>query len=113
MLVGKSKIEFLQRKIILNSIAYYEYDTNFISDRYFDSMCKELVALQAEYGDISDTQYGYVFYDFDGSTGFDLVYRLTETDRAYLVQMVRHQIKQQGGGDKGGSGGRKKNKAKY
>ena len=112
MLDRKSKIEFLQRKIILNSIAYYEYDTNFISDRYFDSMCKELVALQTEYGDVSDTQYGYAFYDFDGSTGFDLIYRLTEEDRKYLVQMVRHQIRQQGGGASGSSG-RKKNKAKH
>ena len=69
----KTKIEFLQRKIILNSIAYYEFDTNFLEDRYYDGLCRQLVQLQEEYGDVSDTQYGYIMYDFDGSTGFDLM----------------------------------------
>lgn len=103
----KTKIEFLQRKIILNSIAYYEYDTNFLSDKYYDSMCRQLVAMHDEYGDISDTQYGYVFGGFDGSTGFDLYYRLTDEDRRYLVGMVRYQMRS-GGGDSGTSGKAKK-----
>lgn len=88
----KDKIEFLQRKIILNSVAYYEYDTNFLSDKFYDSMCKQLVELQHEYGDVSDTQYGYAFCDFDGSTGFDLYFRLTEKDRDYLLNILKHQI---------------------
>lgn len=88
----KSKIEFLQRKIILNSIAYYEYNTNFLSDRYYDSISKQLVELCREYGDISDTQYGYAMKDFDGTTGFDLVYNLNERDREYLTNMVKHQV---------------------
>ena len=104
----KSKIEFLQRKIILNSIAYYEFDTNFLSDRFYDSMSKQLVELCREYGDISDTQYGYAMYDFDGSTGFDLVSRLTDDDRDYLVNMVRRQINSEGDGGLGR--GRKKKK---
>ena len=89
----KTKIEFLQRKIILNSIAYYEFDTNFLSDRYYDSICKQLVELCNEYGDISDTMYGYTMRDFDGTTGFDLVYRLNDKDRLYLTNMVSHQVK--------------------
>lgn len=89
----KTKIEFLQRKIILNSIAYYEYNTNFISDREYDEISKQLVQYCKEYGDISDTQYGYVMRDFDGFTGFDLIYRLTEKDKAYLTNMVRHQLR--------------------
>lgn len=89
----KTKIEFLQRKIILNSIAYYEFDTNFLSDRFYDGICKQLVALCKEYGDISDTMYGYAMYDFDGTTGFDLVYRLSDKDRLYLTNMVRHPVK--------------------
>ena len=89
----KDKIEFLQRKIILNSIAYYEFDTNFISDRYYDSISRQLVQLCKEYGDISDTQYGYAMCDFDGTTGFDLVYRLNDHDREYLTGMVRHQTR--------------------
>lgn len=88
----KTKIEFLQRKIILNSIAYYEYDTNFLTDQYYDSISRQLVRLQAEYGDISGTMYGYAMNDFDGNTGFDLVYRLTVEDRKYLANMVEHAI---------------------
>nr|DAF72319.1 MAG TPA: hypothetical protein [Caudoviricetes sp.] len=30
------RINFLQRKVILNSIMYYEYDKSFMSDSYFD-----------------------------------------------------------------------------
>ena len=89
----KTKIEFLQRKVILNSIAYYEHNTNFISDHEFDELSRQLVQLCTEYGDISDTQYGYVMYDFDGSTGFDLVYRLNEHDRRYLSNMVCHHLR--------------------
>lgn len=99
----KTKIEFLQRKIILNSIAYYEYNTNFISDRFYDSICKQLVELCQEYGDISDTQYGYTMMDFDGSTGFDLYFRLNEKDREYLINMVRRQVSGKGGGRGGGN----------
>ena len=81
----KTQINFLQRKIILNSIIYYELDENFISDREYDEICKQLVELHKEYGDISDTEYGYVYYDFDGTTGFDLYYRLNDKDRERLL----------------------------
>lgn len=104
----KTKIEFLQRKVILNSIAYYEFDTNFLSDKFYDSMSRELVVLHKEYGDISDTQYGYVFDEFDGSTGFDLVYRLGAEDREYLVRMVRWWIRC--GGKEGDNVGRSRDK---
>lgn len=102
----KTKIEFLQRKIILNSIAYYEFNTNFLSDMYYDSICRQLVKLQEEYGDVSDTQYGYVMYDFDGSTGFDLMYRLNESDKEFLMNNVKHHIK--GAGPEVGKKERKK-----
>lgn len=85
----KTSIDYLQRKVILNSIAYYELDRSPLSDKAYDAMCKELVQLHNEYGDISDTQYGYVMYDFDGTTGFDLYYRLTEKDRRYLMKIAR------------------------
>lgn len=88
-----TKINYLQRKIILNSIAYYMFDTNFLSDRFYDLICRQLVELQAEYGDISrDSQYGYAFYDFDGTTGFDLYYRLNDYDRTYLTGIASHVI---------------------
>lgn len=84
----KVQINFLQRKIILNSIVYYECDNNLISDKEYDELCKQLVALHKEYGDISDTEYGYVYYDFDGTTGFDLYHRLTDRDKDRLLGIV-------------------------
>ena len=65
-----------------------------------------------EYGDIRDTQYGYAMDDFDGTTGFDLYYRLCDEDREYLENMVRHYIryssKEGGDGRVGNKRGRKK-----
>lgn len=100
----KTKIEFLQRKVILNSIAYYIFDTNFISDKEYDELSKQLASMHSEYGDISDTQYGYAFCEFDSGTGFDLYYLLNEYDKGYLTNMVRRQV----GGGVGGT----KNKTK-
>lgn len=86
----KTKIEYLQRKIILNSIAYYELNTNKLTDKQYDELSRQLVAMQAEYPNIIDTQYGYAFYDFDGSTGFDLYHRLNKHDKEYLYNISCH-----------------------
>ena len=86
----KTKIEYLQRKIILNSIAYYELNTNKLTDKQYDELSRQLVAMQAEYPNIMETQYGYVFYDFDGSTGFDLYHRLNKHDKEYLYNIACH-----------------------
>ena len=76
-------INYLQRKIILNCIAYYYKNTNGLSDKDYDEISKQLVELQKTV-DVRLTQYGYIFYDFDGSTGFDLYDRLTEEDKKYM-----------------------------
>lgn len=85
----KDKVEFLQRKIIINSILYYYRDTNFITDNQFDEVSAYLVNLQAQI-DIEETMYGYIFYDFDGTTGFHLYDRLNENDKNYLDNIVNH-----------------------
>ena len=83
------KINYLQRKILLNSMMYYTEDKSYISDHYYDSCCKQLVTLQDEYGEgfIDDSEFGYAYYDFDGSTGFHLAGRLTRDDRNKLLDM--------------------------
>lgn len=92
----QSKVDFLQRKILLNSIAYYNYDESFLTDSYYDSLCKQLVILQEEFvkGNdiINDTTYGYVYFDFDGSTGFHLFDRLRATDKLYLDMIAKSYI---------------------
>lgn len=82
-------VNFLQRKIILNAIAYYELDAPKLSDREYDELSHQLVELQKDI-DIHETQYGYVMYDFDGTTGFDLYSRLNEEDKRYLMQIARY-----------------------
>ena len=85
------KINFVQRKILLNSVLYYIYDTNFISDAHYDDCCKKLVKLHTAYGPdfVEDSMYGYAFYDFDGSTGYHLYNRLTLEDQAYLAILIQ------------------------
>lgn len=80
-------INYLQRKIILNSIAYYELNTSKLTDREYDKLSKQLVVLQKDI-DIQQTQYGYVMYDFDGTTGFDLYHRLNLSDKKYLMNIA-------------------------
>ena len=90
-------INYLQRKIILNSIAYYKYDKSFLEDSYFDEMSHQLVQMQKGFtGNLeADTEYGYMMDDFDGSTGFDLPDRLSPGDKDYLTNMVEHYIHRQ------------------
>lgn len=82
-------INFLQRKIILNCIAYYQLNTNKLTDKEYDELSKQLVSLQKDIN-INDTQYGYVMYDFDGTTGFDLYDRLNASDKQYLMNIACH-----------------------
>ena len=98
-------INFLQRKIILNCIAYYHLNTNKLTDKEYDELSRQLVSLQKDIN-INDTQYGYVMYDFDGTTGFDLYDRLNAHDKQYLMNIACHalhvsprksKIKKQGG----------------
>ena len=82
-------INFLQRKIILNCIAYYQLNTNKLTDKEYDELSRQLVSLQKDIN-INDTQYGYVMYDFDGTTGFDLYDRLNAGDKQYLMNIACH-----------------------
>lgn len=84
---------FLQRKIIIHSILYYEKNKNILSDREFDLMCKELIRLSKETEGYENTQYYYCFYDFDGTTGFDLFHRLKSKDREFLTCLSNHVYK--------------------
>lgn len=80
-------INFLQRKIILNAIAYYELNINKLSDKEYDELSHQLVDMQKDV-DVQKTQYGYVMYDFDGTTGFDLYHRLNLSDKKYLMNIA-------------------------
>lgn len=87
----KLKIEFLQRVILIHSYLYYEKDNPVWSDRKYDEVSRQLVRMQEEHdrnGIRYNTQYGYVFYDFDGTTGFDLWDRLNQKDKQYISNIA-------------------------
>lgn len=90
-----TKISYLQRRIIVYSIMYYELSESCITDMEYDAISKQLVHLQlsVDKAEFEQSQYYYAMHDFDGSTGFDIPSRLTEKDRKYLTtiaRMVKH-----------------------
>lgn len=95
-----TKISYLQRRIIVYSIMYYELSESCITDMEYDAISKQLVHLQSsvDIAEFKQSQYYYAMYDFDGSTGFDIPGRLTEQDRKYLTVLAnmvgnRHKVK--------------------
>ena len=95
----KARIGLLQRWLIIHSILYYEMDTSIVTDKQFDANARQLVQMQKEHPEeTKQSDYFYVFYDFDGSTGFDLYYRLKPKDKIYLKQIAMHVLKLHSGG---------------
>lgn len=100
-----TKISYLQRRIIIWSIMYYEFDESCVPDSEYDSVSHQLVELQrkASKEEWAKSTYYYAMHDFDGSTGFDIPSRLTEKDRQYLntiATMVYEQMKRRNKNDK-------------
>lgn len=87
---NRTKISYLQRRIIVYSIMYYQNNGSCVSDRFYDGISRQLVRLMQEctQEELEKTQYWYAMYDFDGSTGFDIPYRLTKQDREYLERLA-------------------------
>lgn len=81
------KISYLQRRVIVYSIMYYELDASCISDQQYDNISRQLVQLQhsVDMDEFKKSTYHYAMYDFDGSTGFHIPSRLTTEDREYLT----------------------------
>ncbi|NLZ47004.1 MAG: hypothetical protein GX896_09980 [Clostridiales bacterium] len=85
----EEKIGMLQRWIIVQSRFYYDTDIELVSDKVYDDNCRQLVDLQNQFREaFKRSQYYYMFYDFDGTTGFHLYNRLTEPDRIRIDNIV-------------------------
>ena len=70
-------------------------DNSIWPDSKYDEISRQLVQYQRrliEYQIIRYTQYGYVFYDYDGTTGFDLYYRLNKKDKKRISEIARYLI---------------------
>ncbi len=88
---NKTRIEYIQRRIIVFSIMYYNMSESCITDKQFDYISQQLVMYMNTTPKeiLEQTKYWYVFYDFDGSTGFYLPYRLTTEDKDYLYKIAQ------------------------
>ena len=84
------KLNHIERRVLIHSYLYYEMNENIISDDEYNKMSRLLAKKVQQYKDtkLKKTMYGYVFKDFEGSTGFDLLYKLTKEDRDYIIELA-------------------------
>jgi hypothetical protein len=107
----KEKIDALQRWILVQSFLYYETDLQLVTDKVYDDNCKQLVGYQNEFRKaFKSSMYYYVFHDFDGSTGFDLYYRLNKEDKERLDLYIGNILYRNGGVKTNGKSKKKKNR---
>ena len=84
-----TKIEWLERAIIIYSIWYYDLGDSMISDQQNDTESIQLYYYIKKYPqDFEKTKYAYAFKDFDASTGFHLKSALNEDDREYIAHIA-------------------------
>lgn len=97
-----TKISYLQRRIIVWSIMYYEHNESCVPDVVYDAVSYQLVELQnsANEEEVRASTYYYAMHDFDGSTGFDIPSRLTKEDREYLTHIANMVYRTWGKGSK-------------
>lgn len=85
-----ARVSFLQRVIIIHSLLYYEHNKTIWLDVMYDEIAHQLVDAMEwmTEEDLQKTQYYYAMYDFDGTTGYDISYRLYERDKKYLTNIA-------------------------
>ena len=90
LLTMQDLIDYTQRKIIVHSYIYYELNSNVISDKEYDALCKKLVALKEEYPDLWRTSEYYKQFgdDYNGATGFTLYYDLNDHQKEIIRSIV-------------------------
>ena len=89
-----TRIDHLQRKIIVASIQYYELDDPCIGDAQYDALVKQLKGYMSEYPTPEKSRYWYVYRDWDGSTGYFLWHNLSAEDKQYLLNFASAVCKQ-------------------
>ena len=81
------KIQLLQRSILVNSFAYYELDSNILTDFQYDDNAKQLAELKKQYPDeFARSRYYEYFHDYcqddiHYTSGFDLLERVKKHDK--------------------------------
>lgn len=82
------KISFRERQILIHSYLYYHLNKNVISDAKYDKLSYRLVDMIKQYPkEFEESEYVECFRDFDGTTGFDLVDRLTQ-EQLVMIEVI-------------------------
>ena len=81
---------YLQNQIIVHSYLYYMLDSSIISDGEYNELSQTLVRMKEAYPEsYSKTMFYYAMKDFDGSTGYDIWYNLTEEDKEKMASKAQ------------------------
>ena len=83
------KVDFLQRKILLNSVAERQLGFDFLNPIFKKEIIQQLVDLQKNYPDSSKTLYGYVFKDFTIDDYRNLYLKLNDHDKEQIDKICR------------------------
>lgn len=85
------KLNYLERMILIHSYLYYEMNETVIDDARYNEISRILAKKVERYRGtkLKQTMYGYAFKDFDGSTGFDLIFKLKKKDKTYIIELAK------------------------
>lgn len=83
------KVDFLQRKILLNSVAERQLGLDLLDPTFKKETLQQLVDLQQICPDATKTLYGYAFKDFTVNMYSDLYLKLNDYDREQIDKICR------------------------
>lgn len=93
-----TKLNYLQRRIIVASIMYYEFNDSVIADTDYDELVRQYMRMvnNVPREVMAMTTYFYVMSSFDGSTGYHLYKGLRFDDREDLISIGYNLLRQTG-----------------
>lgn len=94
------RIQLLQRSILVQSYAYYELDSNILTDFQYDENAKQLAELKKKHPDeFRRSKYYEYFHDFCSeednvhyTSGFDILEKVKKTDARLYHTIQRDAI---------------------
>jgi hypothetical protein len=89
-----TRIQTLQRWILVHSFIYYDLNSSIVPDHMFDDNSRQLAYFKKKRPlDWKRAKYSYAMKDFDGGTGYGFVDKLNYEDRL-LIERDAYYIKE-------------------
>ena len=85
----KDKVDYLQRKILINSVADRQLGLDFLYPTFKKEMLQQLVDLQQICPESNQFRYGYVFKDFTMDDYPDLYLKLNDYDKEQIDKICQ------------------------